>query len=87
VFLRMDAQLRALPAETLALSQMVQSILLWSDTAFTDRSPLARTPGGHTVLRPEIGALIRAAYAPVLPAFSDDPALALRLHARLGVAQ
>lgn len=86
-FLRMDEHLSAVPAETLALSQAVQSILLWSDAAFADRSPLARTPGGHTVLRPEIGALIRAAYDPVLPDFADDAAFALRLHARLGVAQ
>src|SRR5680860_1125960 len=40
VFLRMDAHLAAVPAETLALSQAVQTILLWSDTAFQDRSPL-----------------------------------------------
>ena len=31
VFLRMDAHLSAVPAETLALSQIVQSMLLWSD--------------------------------------------------------
>ncbi len=87
VFLRMDEHLSAVPAETLALGQMVQSVLLWSDTAFTDRSALARTPQGHTVLRPEIGALIRAAYDPVLPAYADDPSHALRLHARMGPAQ
>ena len=86
-FLKMDGELSAVPAETLALSQVVQSILLWSDTAFTDRSPLARTPDGHTILRPEIGALIRAAYDPVLPAAASDPSFALRLHARMGQAQ
>jgi len=75
--------LSAVPAETLALSQIVQTILLWSDRAFTDRSPLAALPGGALVLRPEIGALIRAGYDPVLPAMSRDPAHALRLAARL----
>jgi hypothetical protein len=87
VFVRMDAHLSEVPAETLALSQAVQTILLWSDTAFTDRSPLARTPRGHTILRPEIGALIRAAYDPLLPVSATDSAHALRLFARISVQQ
>ncbi|GAW33240.1 hypothetical protein RA2_00276 [Roseovarius sp. A-2] len=85
VFLRMDEELSAVPAETLALSQIVQTILLWSDRAFTDRSPLAALPGGELMLRPEIGALIRAGYDPVLPAVAQDPSHALRLSARLTV--
>ena len=87
VFLRMDEVLSAQPAETLALSQVVQSILLWSDLAFTDRSPLGRLEDGRVVLRPEIGALIRAGYDPVMPAVSEDPSHALRLAARMQVAQ
>ena len=83
VFLRMDEELSAVPAETLALSQIVQTVLLWSDRAFTERSPLAALPGGELVLRPEIGALIRAGYDPVLPAVAQDPSHALRLSARL----
>src|SRR6056297_662009 len=83
VFLRMDEELGAVPAETLALSQIVQTILLWSDRAFTDRSPLAALPGGELVLRPEIGGLIRAGYDPVLQAVAQDPSHALRLSARL----
>lgn len=86
VFIRMDAALSDVPAETLALSQAVQVILLWSDTAFTDRSALA-VAGDHTILRPEIGALIRAAYDPVLPAVATDPTHALRLAARMGAVQ
>ncbi|MEM1360570.1 MAG: hypothetical protein AAGF94_02495 [Pseudomonadota bacterium] len=85
VFLRMDEELSAVPADTLALSQIVQSILLWSDTAFAGQSALARVPEtGAILLRPEIGALIRAAYDPILPSFADDPSYALRLFARLG---
>ncbi len=83
IFLRMDAHLSAVPAETLALSQVVQSILLWSDTAFADRSPLAQVESGAVILRPEIAGLIRAAYDPVMPAVADDPSHALRLSARL----
>ncbi len=84
VFLRMDAALSAMPAETLALTEAVQTMLLWSETAFRAASPLALLPGGQAVLRPEIAALVSAAYDPVLPAAADDPAHALRLFARLG---
>ena len=87
VLLRMDEHLSAaVPAETLALSQAVQTILLWSDAAFGERSPLLAVPGRGAVLRPEIGDVIRAAYDPVLPAHARDPAHALRLAARLGRA-
>jgi hypothetical protein len=61
VFLRMDAHLAAVPAETLALTQAVQSILLWSDTAFVGRSPLAEVDREHVILRPDIAGVIRAA--------------------------
>jgi hypothetical protein len=82
VFVRMDAHMASVPAADLALLQAVQTVLLWSDTAFADRPPLARA-GGVVVLRPDLAALIRAAYDPVLPAMSRDPGLALRLMARI----
>lgn len=84
VFLRMDAQLAALDAGTLALGQMVQTVLLWSDRAFTDRAALSQGPDGSVMVRPDIAALIRAAHDPVLPVATEDPSHALRLHARLG---
>lgn len=85
VFLRMDEHLSAVPAETLALSQVVQSILLWSDLAFREQSPLA-VASDVTVLRPEIAHLLRASYDPVLPATASDPSHALRLSARISTA-
>ncbi|MFT5743963.1 MAG: hypothetical protein ACI86S_002042 [Paracoccaceae bacterium] len=85
VFLRMDQHLAAVPADTLALSQAVQSILLWSDAAFQDQSPLALLEGETVVIRPEVGALIRASYDPVMPAMAQDPSHALRLAARLEI--
>ncbi len=85
-FVRMDADLSAVPAQTLALHQMAQAMLLWSDAAFRDASPLAVVRGA-AVLRPEIADLMRAAYDPVLPAVARDPAHALRLAARLGRVQ
>lgn len=84
-FVRMDEALDEVPAETLALSQAVQMILLWSDRAFAEASPLALARG-VTVLRPGIAAVIRAGYDPVLPAVARDPAHALRLAARTGAA-
>lgn len=87
VFIRMDAAMATLPAEDIALGQMVQTILLWSDKAFASQSPLARTPDGTTVLRPDIAAVIRAGYDPVMPAVAQDSSHALRLSARLGAVQ
>ncbi|ALG89708.1 MULTISPECIES: hypothetical protein [Actibacterium] len=84
VFIRMEGALAALPAEELALSQMVQVILLWSENAFAGRSPLGRIAGGVSVLRPEIADVIRAAYDPVMPAAAGDASHALRLAARIG---
>jgi len=84
VFVRMDAAISAVPAETIALSQMVQTILLWSDTAFLGASPLAvLEEGGPALLKPQIADLIRVAYDPVLPVAAIDPAHAMRLAARL----
>ena len=83
VFLRPDAQTRAVPFADVALLQAVQTVLLWSDTAFRDRAPLVRIEGA-AILRPDLGALIRAAYHPALPVTSREPALAYRLAARMG---
>lgn len=86
IFLRMDEQLSAVPAESLALSQAVQSIVLWSDAAFKDASALALVDG-HAVLRPDIAGVIRAVYDPVMPSAAQDASHALRLSARLEVLQ
>ena len=83
IFLRMDAALAAQPAEELALSQVAQSLLCWSDRAFSARSPLALA-GEHVILHPDIVAVIRAAYDPVMPVAAEDASHALRLAARLG---
>lgn len=86
IFLRMDANLEAVPAETLALSQAVQSIVLWSDVAFQGASPLAMI-GEAAVLRPDIAGVIRAVYDPVMPVVAHDASHALRLQARIGALQ
>ncbi len=84
VFIRMGGAMADLPADTLALGQAVQAILLWGDAAFSARSPLAVLEQGATVLRPEIAAWIQAAYDPVMPVAATDKSHALRLLARMG---
>jgi hypothetical protein len=87
VFICMDRQLSALPAETLALGQVAQAMLLWSEAAFSERSPLGQLEDGRVVLRPDIADVIRAAYDPVMPVAATDKSHALRLSARLSPAQ
>ena len=86
VFVRMDVHLRAVPAEVLALNQALQAILLWSDKAFMDQSPLGEA-SGTVILRPGIGDVIRAVYDPVMPVVARDPSHALRISARMGAKQ
>ena len=83
-FVRMDAHLSAVPIETVALSQAVQIIVLWSDRAFLADSPL-QILDGVALLKRDVGAVIRAGYDRVLPDMSRDPSHGLRLAARVGV--
>jgi len=88
VFIRMDENMAQLPAETIALAQMVQTFVLWSDLAFRDAGPLARVgDDGPALLRPDIANVLRAAYDPVMPVAAHDPSHAMRLAARIGVVQ
>ncbi|WIY25951.1 hypothetical protein [Parasedimentitalea psychrophila] len=84
VFLRMSGEMADIPAETLALSQSVQVILMWGDGAFAEVSPLAVLPdSGTAILRPEIAGVIAAAYDRMMPVSADDKSHALRMFARL----
>lgn len=84
VFLRMSGDLAKMPAETLALTQAVQVMLMWGEQAFARQSPLAVLPEtGATILRPEIAGVIAAAYDRMMPVAADDASHALRLFARL----
>ncbi|PYG28611.1 hypothetical protein [Pelagimonas varians] len=85
VFLRVDKALAEQPAEDLALSQVAQVFLLWSEQAFAERSPLAKLESGQIVLHPETGAVIRAAYDKIMPPVAHDPSHAMRLAARVAV--
>ncbi|MFW8596177.1 hypothetical protein [Cribrihabitans neustonicus] len=84
VFLRMKGAMAEVPAETLALTQAVQVLLMWGDRAFAETSPLAVLPeSGATILRPEIAGVIAAAYDRMMPVAANDKSHALRLFARL----
>ena len=88
-FICMTDEMCALPADTLALTQAVQAVLLWGQGAFSDKSPLAVMPSdegeGAVILRPDVARLISAAYDPVLPVNAKDPSHALRVFARMQV--
>lgn len=84
-FMCMGGALADMPAESLALAEVAQVSLLWSDTAFASRSPLAQTKDGMHLLHPEIAAVIKAAYDPVLPVMEQDASFALRLAARASI--
>lgn len=84
VFLRMSGEMADVPVETLALTQIVQVIVMWGDLAFAEVSPLAVLPdNGATVLRPEIAGVIAAGYDRMMPPSADDKSHAMRLFARL----
>ncbi|WP_439104932.1 hypothetical protein [Celeribacter marinus] len=85
-FVRMSDAMQEVPADVIALSQAVQAMLVWSDTAFSQDSPLALASEG-TVVRPDVANLLRAAYDPILPVAARDASHALRLYARLIAAQ
>ncbi len=84
VFLRMSGALRDIPAESIALAEAAQTIVLWGESAFAKSSPLAVIPeSGATILKPEISAVIAASYDRMMPASANDPSHAHRLFARL----
>ena len=84
--LRYDAELQRVPAQTLAVTQSFLGLLTWAPGAFRSESPVALGEDGLCALKPWHAALLRAAYDPSIPAASADPALALRLAARLPAA-
>lgn len=87
VFVRMDADLRAVPVEALALQQAVQVIVLWGELAFVAGAPLVWLDG-RVQVRAGVGAVVRACYDAVLPGMARDVGHAWRVAARVnrGVA-
>lgn len=85
LFIRVDDEVAKMPADALCLGEAVQMILLWGQDAFTRSSPIASAKN-VAVLKPEIAALIRAAYDATIPVASNDSSLAMRFSARVMAA-
>ena len=84
--IRYDRDLRQVSAQTLSVSEALRGLLLWSDRAFESDTPIAVIGSGECIVKPWYRALIRTAYDPAIPAASREPALALRLAARVALA-
>ena len=81
----MDEDLQKLNAESFALLQVVKIMLLWSDLVFQNQSPLVVLDTGVITVRPEIMAVLKAAYDPIMPPQSNDSSHAMRIEARIRV--
>ncbi|MEM6422557.1 MAG: hypothetical protein AAF698_08205, partial [Pseudomonadota bacterium] len=82
--LRIDEDLGGFSWQGLALSQAVLGLLLWSDHAFLDESPIAEIEGtgdgvGRMVVKPWVQGVVRAAYSPMMPDAATDPSHGSRL--------
>lgn len=83
ILLRYDEDLQSVPATVLAVGQAIRTLLLWAEDAFADESPVSTNDQGGPALKRWCAELLRAAYDPTIPAYASDPALALRLAARV----
>lgn len=79
--MRLAGALAELPAELMALGHAVATALDWAPGALDDG--LTRPGPTGAELRPDVLALLRAAYDPALPDAATDPAFAYRLAARI----
>lgn len=85
VLIRVDAATEALSIQALGTSETFQSLLTWSEGAFSQVSPIATVKENNMcIVKPEFAAIVRAAYDPMMPVSSDDPSHALRVAARAG---
>ncbi|MEO0720072.1 MAG: hypothetical protein AAFU68_06250 [Pseudomonadota bacterium] len=87
VLIRYDADMSSISPQALALNQAVQTLLLWSDAAFTAESPTALQASGRGTVKPWFARLLAAAYASDGPSASQDLATAEVLAAALPPAQ
>ncbi|MGE4610956.1 MAG: hypothetical protein AAED33_06130 [Paracoccaceae bacterium] len=84
LLLKYDDDMAQLSAQALATGQMAQAMLLWSPSAFLEKSPIGIIAANNmAIVRPEIAALIRSAYDPTLPDTAGETSHALRLEARV----
>ncbi len=83
LFIRMKGAVADMTVQTLAVGETLQSLLVWSNDAFSTQSPIAVIKeNGICMVKPNFASLIRAAYDPILPSYATDASHALRLHPR-----
>lgn len=87
--LRYDEQMQAAPVDYIALTEAALGMLVFDEAGIADDRPvvMAKFEDGdqRAILTPWHAMLLRAAYDPAIPAGSKDPALAMRLAARIDV--
>lgn len=84
LLLKYDDDMAKVSAQALATGQMAQAMLLWSPSAFLEKSPIGIIESNNmAIVRPSIAALIRAAYDNTMPDTAGDSSHALRLSARV----
>ncbi len=88
--LRYDEQMRAAPVDYIALSEAALAMLVYDEAGVAEDRPVIMAKfddddHARAIVDPWHGMLLRAAYDPALPAGSKDPALAMRLAARIEV--
>lgn len=85
-----DERMQAAPVDYIALTEAALGMMVYDEAGVSEDRPVAMADFGdgdqRAVLQPWHAQLLRAAYDPSIPAGSKDPALALRLAARISVA-
>jgi hypothetical protein len=90
--LRYDEQMQEAPVDYIALTEAMLAMLVFDERGVLEDRPviLAKFEEddediARAVVNPWHGRLLAAAYDPTIPAGSNDPSVALRLAARIGV--
>ena len=87
--LRYDEQMQEAPVDYIALTEAMLAMLVFDERGVAEDRPVVMAKfeddeEARAILNPWHGRLLRAAYDPTIPAGSKDPALAMRLAARVG---
>lgn len=89
--LRYDEQMQEAPVDYIALTEAMLAMLVFDERGVSEDRPVVMAKfedddEARAILNPWHGRLLKAAYDPTIPAGSKDPALAMRLAARIGVS-
>lgn len=89
--LRYDAQMQEAPVDYIALTEAMLAMLVFDERGVSEDRPVVMAKfeddeEARAILNPWHARLLKAAYDPTIPAGSKDPALAMRLAARIGVS-